>query len=134
MRVATELPLPESIADHYGFGEAWYRIARPEYASQRGLSAENLEIIETAAEHLNAFRMVASAQRRARREDDADVIENTGAVANVFELRFGHGDIFGARAIQIVKHPHQALRILERKRPQKHRVHHCEDGDVRADA
>ena len=28
MRVAAELPLPEATADHYGFGEARYGIAR----------------------------------------------------------------------------------------------------------
>jgi hypothetical protein len=134
MGVAAELPLPKSITDHHGFGEAGHRIARSVYASQGSLGAENLEIIETGAEHLDALGVIAPAQRRAGRKDDADVIENGGAIAQVLDFGHGHADVLGARAIQIVKDADQLLGMLERKRPQKHGIHHGEDGDVRADA
>ena len=66
--------------------------------------------------------------------NDADVLEDAGAIAQVLPFRLGHADIFRARAFQIVKDADQTLGMLERKRPQEHGVYHGEDGDVRADA
>src|SRR5271163_1076021 len=134
MRVAAELPLPQSIANHDRFGKARLRVARAVYAPQLGLSAEKLEVIGAGGEHFDALGVVAPAQRRAPRKKDADLIEDAGAIAQVLEFRLGHADVFRARAIQIVKDADQTLGMLERKRPQEHGVHHGEDGDVRADA
>src|ERR1700683_4537078 len=83
MGVATELPLPQSIADHDRFGEARLRVARFVCASQGGLSAEKLEVIGAGDEHFDALGVVAPAQRRAPRPESADVVENIGAIAQV---------------------------------------------------
>jgi len=133
MRVATELPMPQSIADHDRFGEARLRVAWFVYAPQLGLSAEKLEVIGAGGEHFDTLGVVAPTQRGASRKEGADPLEDAGAIAQVFEFRFRHAYILRARAIQIVKDADQTLRMLERKRPQEHGVHYGEDGDVRAD-
>src|SRR5580658_8994704 len=132
--IATELALPESIADHCGFAETGDRILGSVHSPQGRIDAKDLEVIEAGAEHLDAVRMIAPAQGVADRPDGADALESAGAIAQILQFRHRHADVLGAGAAQVVKDAYQLLRMLKRKRPQEHGVHHGEDCDVRPDA
>ncbi|MGA3028670.1 MAG: hypothetical protein ABSF98_28320 [Bryobacteraceae bacterium] len=45
-----------------------------------------------------------------------------------------HPNVLRASSVHVVEDTHQAVRPLERKRPQKNFIDHAEYGDVRADA
>src|SRR5262249_51847462 len=49
-------------------------------------------------------------------------------LAQIFEFRHGHADIFGTRAI--VKNSNQSLRLRKWQRLEKDRLNEREDGDV----
>ena len=62
------------------------------------------------------------------------IVEDTAAIAVVEELRLRQPDVGGVHRREVGRHPHEALRIRVRQRPQDDGVHDGEDGAVGADA
>ena len=132
--IAAVAPLPHRVAQQdRGRGGDGVVIGL-ERAAERGLGAEQREVVGGDEADAQLLGIVLAGQRRGGRPDGAEAVEPRGAVVEVLQLgtrerrpRIALGGLIGP-------HEHQPIRIPEGQRLDQQRVGDAEDGGVGGDA
>src|SRR5262249_45000679 len=126
--IATELSFPQCVTDHHAIQKTWDPICLGVNTSQCGFRPQHVKITRTRAEHLDALHPFATGESGGDWKDRTNLLKNVRMLAQIFEFRHGHADIFGTGAI--VKNSNQSLRLRKWQRLEKDRLNEREDGDV----
>jgi hypothetical protein len=127
VRIAAELPLPQSIADHEDGGRARAIFAARESAAQQRRNAQRGKHVRRHLQARDFFGLVRAGQRSAPGLRRRQSIEGMHLRAIIQKIRRRY------RIPAFVQRHHQAARIAIRQRLQQDRIDHAEDGRIRAD-
>src|SRR5271163_4367652 len=120
--IAALCAVPETVAEDNGVDEAGDIVLHCENSAKLRLYAEHCEIVRAGGQDLDALETFHVGEICGNGPDDCDFLKDAGAIAVIPILRYGHADILGVGAAQVVEYTHQLRGIREGKRAKQDAV------------